>query len=504
MNELNGKKIIIFQQRGWAMTVGQYLAEKLQEQGCRLAALTLKKETHQKIINQNKVKYDYIINVDEILENPEKFTGNNNISLEEICRELNIDSIWPMLTSNRLLTKSYKDKFYYSFRQNVPDEFIVNYVKAHYMALRDLFEKFKPDAVFAAAFIYDGHIMLSLLADKYNIPIISIADSKVQGYYMFTNSYNTESGPFFDQLENLNNNKVETKNRNKAREYIRGFRKKFKNPVYAAAQSEEESFIKKIKHSLSPYKQIFLWYAKGRYKNRISNLGVSIDCKPPRIILRDYYCKKKYKKFLDNFDYYPLEKISKCAYFPLQFQPEGAIDLSAPYFSNQIETARQIAMSLPDDYTLAVKEHPGMAGLRTPAYLKKLANTPNVKLIDYRINSDEILKKADIIISPSGTSIAEAAFFNKPAVQLGNLGTTLKLPNVFHHTDMATLSKKIKELLSMDLNNSEYERRLENYVAAAFDAGFNINYHKAWEGKGEGSRGYLIDLFISEIKRKII
>ena len=125
-----------------------------------------------------------------------------------------------------------------------------------------------------------------------------------------------------------------------------------------------------------------------------------------------------------------------------------------------------------------------MVGLRPSSYLEKIARTVNVKFVDYRISSETILKRADLVISPSGTTMAEAAFLKKPAIQLGDLGLTLKLPNVIKHTDMKTLSAAIKKALAMNFDNPEYERRLENYVAATYDTGFDSNYLAAWE-KGE-------------------
>jgi len=144
-------------------------------------------------------------------------------------------------------------------------------------------------------------------------------------------------------------------------------------------------------------------------------------------------------------------------------------------------------MSLPDDYVLAVKEHPAMLGLRPSSYLEKVARTVNVKLIDYRVPSEKILQKTDLIIAPNSTTFTEAAFYNKPAIQLGDLGTTLKLPNVFKHTDMTTLSVKIKEILAVNLKTAEYERRLENYVAAAYDTGFKYDFEGAWGGASKES-----------------
>ena len=96
--------------------------------------------------------------------------------------------------------------------------------------------------------------------------------------------------------------------------------------------------------------------------------------------------------------------------------------------------------------------------------------------------------------------MAEAAFYYKPAIQLGNLGTTLKLPNVFKHTDMITLSKKIREVLNINLKTEDYERRLENYIAAVYDVGFDFNYGKTWE-RGEGDMEELWRLYKAEIER---
>ncbi len=126
-----------------------------------------------------------------------------------------------------------------------------------------------------------------------------------------------------------------------------------------------------------------------------------------------------------------------------------------------------------------------MVGKRPPSYTEKLSRTVNVKLIDYRIPSEKVLKGADLIVSPGSTAVAEAAFLNKSAIQLGDLGTTLMLPNVTKHSDISTLSEAIKEALHKKLE-ADYERKLENYVAAVYDTGFDVDYLGAWEkGKND-------------------
>jgi len=504
MNELWGKKVLIFQQRRWGVKIGHFLAKKLQAEGCRLSAFTYKKSTHKFITEQTEVKYEHIVNIDAIYEDPAKILNDESISLKEICQQLNIDSVWPILSSNRKLVKSYKEKFYYSYRQNVSDEFIVLYTKANYKVMRDLLIKFKPDIIITANIAYDGHIVLSLLADKYKIPLISITDVKVRGYAIFFDDYKIDRSDFHDLVDGLNNAIAVTPSRDKAQKYIQEFRESFKKPKEAFKHVEKVTFKQKIRHELSPYYRILRWYLKGHSINSIKTIDPSIDYRPPKIMLRDHYCYKKYRRFMDSFNYYPFDKVEQFVYYPLQSQPEATTDLSAPYFSNQIETARLIAMSLPDDYTLVVKDHPVMKGLRTPSYLEKVARTPNVKLIDYRISSEKIFKKADLIISlPNSTSLAEAAFYCKPAIQLGGSGITLKLPNVYQHSDMTTLSQKIKEVLKIDLRNEDYERRLENYVAAAYDLGFEFDYWGVWERNEQDDMGLFWRVWKKELEKKI-
>lgn len=502
--DLENKKVLIFQQRVWGVNIGHFLAKKLQNAGCKLATLTLKRTTHDFILKQKDVNYDLILSIDDLKDKPEKYLGNDDYSLEEICDDLNIDSVWPLVMSIRLFVKSYKDKYYYSFRQNLSDEKIVLYIKALYKCTKSVFDNFGPDIIITPNFVTLHHIFFNIFAKKKGIKMIALTDSKVRGYSLFSLCYQDSEGDFFSRIDTLNKGLVESKNRERARQYIKEFRDNFKNPEYVRDIQPKRDIIKIIRHELYPYKEILRWYIKGPSKNYVENIGVTPDYRPPRIILRDHYCEKRYRKFMENFNHYPFEKIKKYIYFPLQFQPEGQIDTLAPYFANQIETARQVAMSLPGDYTLVVKEHPGMVGLRPPSYIEKVARTVNVKLIDYKIPNSKVIKRADMIIGPNGTTFAEAALLRKPVIQLGNLGTTLKLPNVYKHTDMTTLAAKIKEVLKIDLNNEEYEKKLENFVAAVYDTGSDFNFRAVWKkGKGDNMEN-LWQLYRKEIERLLV
>lgn len=483
MVDLKGKRVLIFQQRGWGKSIGRFLAHKFYEEGCKLAAITSKSTTHDLIVRQTDAKYDLIMSHDEIISRPDKFLAGDTYSLEEICRELGIDSVWPIVQSSRMHVKTYKDKFYYGFKQNVPDEKIIEYVRAVYKCVKIVFEKFKPDVIISPNFVSLYHIFFNLYGKKHGVPMFAVTDTKIRGVFMFSYSYQDDSGLFFDRLNELNGG-AESKSRELAKKYIAEFRKEFKIPL------DNERFAKKrkkktlwqwIRHEGSPYYQSLKWILGKRPVNPLESTGINVDYRPPKIMLRDHYCKKLYRYRANNFPYYDLSSIKEYVYFPLQFQPEATIDVTAPFFNNQIETARLVAQSLPDDYTLVVKDHPEMAELRASSYLEKVARTPNVKLIDYRIPTKIILERASLVVSPNSTTIIEASLLKKPVIQLGDLGTSQMLPGVVKHTNMRTLSEKIKEALLVDTNNTEYERRLENFVASAYDTGFDVDYFGAWE-----------------------
>lgn len=496
---LQGKKILIFQQRDWGRRIGHFLAKKLQAEGARLAALTLKKESHRFLMNQKEIAYDMVINIDEVMQDPAKFLSGDDISFAQICDDLGADTLWPLIYSLRNHVKSYGEKYYYAFQQNVSDEEIVLYTKAIYRCLKRVFVEFKPDIILSPNLGDLSHLMCNVMADKYGAVVLVPSESKVRGIYVFTHNYRESRSRFCERIDALNSGKADSENRQQARKYIQEFRTKFIKPEYMDKLDAKVPWRKKLRQYLSPLRRIANWYLKEQI-NYIPNLGITIDWRPPRIILRDFFGMLKYKRFANTFPYYPFEKLDKFVYFPLQFQPEQTIDVQAPYFANQIEAVRLVAMSLPGDYTLAVKEHPAMVGYRAPSYLEKLARTANVKLIDYRIPSEQVIKNTDLIVSPSSTSIAEAAFYNKPAVQLGDLGTTLKLPNVFKHSDMPSLARKIREVLQIDLQTPEYERRLENYVAAAYDVGFEFNYRGVWERGEQENMEPLWEIYRAELE----
>ena len=166
---------------------------------------------------------------------------------------------------------------------------------------------------------------------------------------------------------------------------------------------------------------------------------------------------KKRKKFLDKNSIFQIED-EKFLYFPLHTEPEAKILTTSPFYSNQLAVIENIARSIPIDYILYVKEHPGqeLKLWRSIDYYQKIIELPNVKLVHPTINSHDLISECSCVISITGSTGFEALFYKKPVVLFADeyydcLSMVNKINNL---TELPKLLSKI--LSSFEFNNMEF------------------------------------------------
>jgi hypothetical protein len=495
---LAGKRVLLLQQRDWGLLAGHALARALHNQGAVLAAVTLKGTTDAFTRSQSEVPYEQVVAFDPVFDDPYHVEGIREINLERVCAALGIGSIWP-IAGERAYVRSYAERYFYGYRQNRPDEDIAAYVKASFLTFQRLYDSFEPDIIVGVNFAATFQAVASLLAAQRGIPMIGIATSKVRDVQVFVHDYTYSSGPFIERVDALNTGVAQTGRREEARAYIAQMRERLERPAGERWESDVRPSLKeRLKAQVRPWVHALRYY-RNRQVNEAPHIGPTVDHRPPRIILRDHYAHRRNLRNAQRFPYDPLPE-GPFVYMPLQFQPEQAIDMMAPYFNNQIETARLVAQSLPGDLTLVVKEHPAMLGRRQRSYYEKIQRSPNVKLVAPLTPSETLLRGgASAVAATGGTTAYEAAFHHVPVVQLGSLGFTTRLPNVALHTDLTTLTQRWQSLLATEQRGAEYERRLQNYVAGALDTGFPMDY-LASKNKGAGLDA-VAEAYVREVTR---
>ncbi len=107
-------------------------------------------------------------------------------------------------------------------------------------------------------------------------------------------------------------------------------------------------------------------------------------------------------------------------FYPLQSSPESSINTPAPYFLDQFRAIDAIRYAMPSDCVLVVKEHPAFILLRDASFVKRLQRTAGVVVAHYSMPSIELVKRAGLTISVTGTATLEAMLLGKHAITLGH------------------------------------------------------------------------------------
>jgi hypothetical protein len=107
--------------------------------------------------------------------------------------------------------------------------------------------------------------------------------------------------------------------------------------------------------------------------------------------------------------------------YALHKQPEASIDVLGSYFSNQYELIKTLARTLPINFELFVKEHRNSLGDSPIQFYKQLKSIPSVKLIDPYVDSHELIKNAQLVLTVSGTVAYEASLFGVPALTMSDM-----------------------------------------------------------------------------------
>jgi CDP-glycerol glycerophosphotransferase (TagB/SpsB family) len=140
-----------------------------------------------------------------------------------------------------------------------------------------------------------------------------------------------------------------------------------------------------------------------------------------------------------------------------------------------------LAMSLPIDTVLVVKEHPWMLGKRDVSAYKKMMNIPRVRFADPALEARKIIMNARLVAVITGSVALEAAVLEKPVITFGDCPYNI-LPQsmVRRCVDLRNLQLIIRQAIQ----EYEYnESALLAYVCAVLDTSVGINLYSVLLGK---------------------
>lgn len=361
-------------------------------------------------------------------------------------------NLWQLAINERHF---YRFNKFYKFSDNE----ILSIMEQECKLFERILDETKPDFfIMFQPSLRPEYIFYQLCKKKNVIPLI--INPSIIGYKTYISTEITD----IDSDENIST--IKSTNRNF--EQLRDYRKKFDlnrqiidyiedfgDDRSSTFQAGNEYLFKSDNSNIKTHYTYF-----GRTKSK-----VLFDAISSRIIK-----KKSRSSFLEKN---ALKQIGneKFVYFPLQVDPDRNLLLGAPYFTNQIESIRNITKSLPIDYKLYVKEHPGQQReWRDISFYKEILDIPNVKLIHPSFSSEKIYEKCSLVVTIGGSSGFEAAFFGKPAIIFTNTiyGRLDCVTQINNHTELPSaiitgINKQIepdnldKFLIFLDKNSFDFD-----------------------------------------------
>src|SRR5262249_27389189 len=113
----------------------------------------------------------------------------------------------------------------------------------------------------------------------------------------------------------------------------------------------------------------------------------------------------------------------KFVYFPLHASPESST-LTLSDTLNEVECVFQLSKALPVDWKIVLKPNPSMlCGLddRPNQYYLDMSKLPNVQFVSPLVPTARILPHASAVACLAGTTLLEAAIYDKPSLRWGHV-----------------------------------------------------------------------------------
>lgn len=397
--------------------------------------------------------------------------------LQWLESEYGIPNLWPYLYVDRVIMNGQLLRDYPYDTPLLSYEDMLKKLQVTARALIDFLDTEKPNAVVTSVIGSVGSMLLYHIAKKKGIQTIHIEFARIGSRIALTEDYSTLSWvrSRFKELQNGSSSSY----KNEAQKFLTEFRSApapydadTANDFYNTSRLKNLNFLrpKNLLHSISWHIRTFLkdvFQAK-----KLDYTHVLIWWSTWDKIKRKVRALRGYQSFYFDHRTYT----GRYAYYPLHIEPEIAMLLYAPYYTNQIELIRATARSLPIDMLLFVKEHPGMLGYRTRAYYKEITKIPNVRLISPGVPGNKLAQDAAITVTITSTSGWESLLLKKPVITFGDVYYN-DIPGVLTCRNFEELPHMVKKQLGEWRHD---EQTLLNYVSALLEDSVDVYFADMW------------------------
>ncbi|MBT6051899.1 MAG: hypothetical protein HOI47_27530 [Candidatus Scalindua sp.] len=441
---------------------------------------------------QRDIKYEFIYFHQELRKNA--FESDIDYGeLESFEKSLAPKSLWRLIAADRGLGYQFMHGvvFQKSFlSQSSTHENILRVFSGLLKQYRTIFHEYKTN-IFLPAIAMGGIdvFIFEQICKEMKIPYIVPSNVRVKNLFAFSSDVQLRFSHIDDTCKALIEGRI-VLDISKAEVLYNELIGELKDPQYFDRMNSRfnivyfNSFLSKLKLMLAGVKSIMGellgWYRTRKLRrsddirrqpNNISTLFSNIS-----IGLRSLY--QKYVLTNSKFST-PLKKDQKYIYYPLHINPEYSTQIQGTMWLDQSHLVELLAKSIPFDWKVLVKEHPGtlVARVRPLSFYKKLKKIPNVCIAPIGADMHQLISNAEMIAVITGTAGWEAILRGKPVITFAdNMWDVLDLSRKC--TNIETLSRDIYDEICRikQISPAERKRRIVCLLASMLKHGFNISF----------------------------
>lgn len=454
--------------------------------------------------SQSEINYTNLI-LDEDIQKKYREVKLDIDYLKWLEKEYGIPNVWPYIMLDRVVISNQLVREYPYDKSPYSHEEMLRIVQVKAQAIIEFLKKEKPNFIFFSVVGAIGTMLLFQIAKKMGIQTIVVHPAYIKNTYLLSEEYNGFS--FVEQTvkKYIEKDDIPKNFYDQAVNFLNDFRAQpqphwelahpKKQPVNRSKQFKFLLPNNFVKNTISLAKNFYSHYTK---KDRFDH-----DYIGPWNYLKDS-SKRKIRNLIGINDLYgQFDPQEDYAFYPLHFEPEIAISLFAPFFTDQIYLIKLIARSLSVGCKLYVKEHPAMVVYRPRAYYQELKKIPNVKIINPAITSFEIIPQAKLVATISGTAGWEAILLKKPVITFGKI-----FYNQLSFVKNCQTPEKLPFIVKEQIENFKHsEEELLRFISALFEESTEVPLGYLWEQetdmkKRKAGLGPIADLLMKKLNIK--
>lgn len=183
----------------------------------------------------------------------------------------------------------------------------------------------------------------------------------------------------------------------------------------------------------------------------------------PSLLSKLYFKRKLFNSYNKLARHIPLENVHAITLF-LHFQPERSSLPEGGLYAQQWLIVRNIAMLLPPDWILLVKEHPSTfmgryrRDYRSPQFYSDIASLPNVRLVSIEEDTFYLIDRSIAIATITGMVGIQALIRGKPVLVFGTASYRGAM-GAFTIENLKDLRNALREIQTFENNEISLKTR---------------------------------------------